>query len=314
MVLWLGACGPSAAINRSSVISEIGDASDAATTGGAGGVAPGSGGTSGSGGAGGTGGTIANEASGGSGGSGGEIGTGGAGGTGGNLGSGGNLGTGGMPAAGGTGGGGDAAVDTIPSPPDANIDTIKNAAPLLMVSYAPAGATSNLTNTGKLDWVHWGYTTATSVNRKKNAPILITMKKIGSSDPGHYDSRPATLSWLDGSPKTSVSEISDGIAMGDKAGVGFELRVTGNKNKARTLLVYLGGWQAKAKFTAQVGSSTETAYSNDRFSATDPGVDLIYTLTFQPTTDTDVLVVRWTVDEVLDTYGNVTVQAAALSE
>jgi hypothetical protein len=307
MLLWLGACGPSATINRSSVVSGIGDLSDAGATGGAGGA--GSGGSGGTTTSGGTGGTIANEGSGGSG-TGGDLGTGGGGGTRG------DLGTGGTPATGGSSGV-DAGTDTTSTTPDATIDATADATkttPTLMVSYAPAGATSNLTNTGKLDWVHWGYTTATSVNKKKNSPNLIAMKKLGSSDFGHYDSRPATLSWSDGSPKASVSEISDGIAMGDKTGVGFELRVTGSKNRPRTLLIYLGGWQAKAKFTAQVGSSTETAYSNDRFSAKDPGVDLIYTLTFQPTADADVLVVRWTTEEILDTFGNVTLQAAALSE
>jgi hypothetical protein len=308
LVLGWAACGPTTTVNRSSVVSEIG-VTDAGNSGGAGG-SPQSGGSGGagsggmaSGGAGGAGGTGGAD-SGGSGGGGGM--TGGTGGTAGTGGAGGNPNTGGTTM--------DATVDTTVPTPDAAPDTIQNADPVLMVTHALAGATANLTTVGKLDWVHWGYTNASSVNRKKNSPNLITMKKIGSQSQGHYDGRPATLTWTDGTPTTRGTDVTDGISTGDVDGVGFELRATGVSGRPRTLTIYLGGWQAAAKFTAQLGSGPGLSYSNSSFRATDPGVDRVYTVTFAPKDSSDVLVVRWALEDVLDTYGNLTLQAAALSE
>jgi hypothetical protein len=305
VLLWLGACGPSATINRSATVSEIGDASDGGGTGGTS-EAGGSGGSS-------TGGSAGNGSGGtGSGGTGyGGTGTGGAGGGTGYGGSGGTLATGG---AGGASGAGGAVTDTAGPAPDAALDTIANQAPVLMVSSTLAGATANLTTVGKLDWTHWGYVSTGTVTRKKVSPGLITMKKVGAGSFGHYDSRPATLSWTDGSPTLKATDISDGIVAGDVTGAGFEIQVKGTSSRPRTLTIYLGGWQAAAKFTAQLGSSPATSYSNEMFRATDPGADRVYTIVFQPSTDTDVLVVRWTATEILQTYGNVTLQAAALSE
>jgi hypothetical protein len=304
----LASCGPATSVNRSSSASEIG-VSDGGDAGGDGGVASGgAGGTvSGSGGAsgGGTG-----DGSGGAG-VGGTIGTGGVGGTAGS-GTGGSGGAGGVNSSGGArGDGSDAAIDQAP-PADATVDTVRNTTPILNVSFALAGATTNLTNVGRLDWNHFGYLTATAVNKKKTSPGLITLKKIGSAEFGHYDDRPATLSWIDGTPKASATDVPDGIELEAVKGVGFEIRATGSTSKPRTLTVYVGGWQASAKFTAQLGT-TATMYSNENFKAGDPGADRVYTIVFQPVSDSDTLIVRWTLTDT-SLGGNVTLQAAALSE
>ena len=299
--LWLTACGPTATLDRSS--SSVSTVDALGGTGGAGGAG-------GAGGSAGTGGTVA-------GGTGGQSapGGGGAGGAG-TGGAGGGPGTGG---AGGTSPAVDAGVDHMTSSPDAELDTggpIKGPEPVLTVKFTGAGWTTDLTAAGKLDWYHWGYKGATGVNRKKNGPGLISLKKVGDGDATHYDNRPVTFKWTDGMPNTSSGNdpLADGIAMGRKDG-GFEIRVPGSSARPRTLMVHVGGWQVVGRFTAQFGSSSSPTYSNDSFRSTDnPGADRIYTIVFQPTTDGDPVVVKWTIVDVLEMYGNVTLQAATLKE
>jgi hypothetical protein len=289
-------CGPTATVDRllASSIDAGETPPDADATGGAtgqggatgtGGSAPGTGGNSGSGGS--------------------DPGTGGsAPGTGGDSGTGGSTpGTGGS--APGTGG-------STPAP-DAGPDTIERLEPVLEVSHAPAPATSNLTTEGKLDWLHWGLgADADAVNRKRSVAPLITTRKLGSSSVGTYKNRPVAVSWTDGTPTSRATDSTDGLVVADEVNAGFEFKAVGINARPRTLKLHLGGWQVAGKLVASLGGRTitETTFRN----SADPGNDRVYTIVFQPISDGETLSVKWTVTEVLAMYGNITAQAATLSE
>jgi hypothetical protein len=298
----LVACGPSSGVSRVGLAAIEADAdptdSEASGTGGATatGGAPGTGGSddptpSGTGGSGpsGTGGSED------------PSGTGGAGpsGTGGSD----PSGTGGSAPA-GTGGS---------SPVDAGEDVINRLEPVLMVSYAAASASNNLTNEGKIDWMHWGLgADASAVNRKRNVTAILSGKKFGGTPLGHYMNRPVAVTWSDGMPSLRATDATDGIVVADVTNAGFEWKALGNAARPRTMKIRVGGWQATAKLTATVGSRT---YTDSSFRNTaNPGDDRVYTIVFQPISDGESITVRWQLVESLAMYGNITVQAATLAE
>ena len=102
--------------------------------------------------------------------------------------------------------------------------------------------------------------------------------------------------------------------MGDQAGRGFEIRVTGNPARARTVKAHLGVWGARARLTVSLSGQGGTLYTRHTLTADEPGADRIYTIVFQPAVQTQTLVLRWTVDAINLTYGNVTLQAVSVAE
>ena len=237
-------------------------------------------------------------------------------------------GSGAMGGTSGTAGAADAGLPDAGSPPDQGPDA--SDAPddtgqdpdlaeepldesLLMVAHQPGVPSTNLTSAGTLDWHHFGLGGGSGLNRKGNGQGIIGFSGINITSFGHYADRPVTFSWSDGQTVASASNVPDGIVAGDTIGRGFELRVAGDPNRARTLRVFVGVWRGGGRFTAQLDGAA-TTFSDNTLTATAPGADRIYTVTFQPTTETGVLTVRWTLDSMSHMYGNVTLQAATLSD
>jgi hypothetical protein len=261
-------------------------------------------------------------------------GTGGAGGVGGGGGMGGGGGSGGTGGLGGGGGSGgsdgspdpDAPVpdasDSAPDPDGASpdgpppADTAPDAPiqPLVSVSHAPAVASTDLTEQGNYDWRHWGYNSASASNRRRFGPAVIGMSAIGATSFGRYNDRPVRFSWSNGTPTTSVASTADGIVVGDEAGRGYEIRVAGSPTRTRMVRVYLGVWGARARLTASLSDESGARYTDTTLTAQNPGADRIYTIVFQPETESQTLVLRWTVDQINQRYGNVTLQAVTVSE
>jgi hypothetical protein len=129
-----------------------------------------------------------------------------------------------------------------------------------------------------------------------------------------YDDRPVRFSWSDGTPTAQVASTPDGISNGDEVGRGFELRVQGDVARRRQLKVYWGcgaagrGWWSASVTTACALHRTLTLVGGD------PGADRVTTIDFRPSQASQTLIVRWTIETISLMYGNVTLQAAALSE
>ncbi len=255
---------------------------------------------------------------------GGNAGTGGAGGepaTGGAGGTHSTGGTGGTPSTGGAGGNEPIDVGVIDqAPPPVDLGAIDVGAPnadpeaMLYGSVMPAPANTNLTSVGRLDWIHFGFDGEPgSVNRKSQGTPLVTMKKIGARTLAHYANRPVTHSWNNGTPTSSGSNVADGVVMGDQEDVGFEIQAVGSSARPRTLTVHVGGWQARGRLTATL-AGVSMSYTHEYYEPTTPGYDRVYRITFQPANNGDKVVVKWIAVDLTHMYGNVTLQAATLTE
>jgi hypothetical protein len=199
-------------------------------------------------------------------------------------------------------------------PPDLPVEAPEPAGPWLMVTSEPAQPLTNLTMAGAIDWVHFGQGGATRVNRKAGAPVRITMTAVGGNELFGYDDRPVRFSWTDGSPTPQINATPEGISNGENTGRGFELRVEGNVARARVLRAYLGVWGARALLSARFSDGSVPAMTDSTLTAEEPGRDRIYTIRFRPGQAGQALLVRWTVQAINLEFGNVTLQAATLSE
>lgn len=290
-------CGPLTSIDRAESVD---------------GAAEEAGGQSGAGGGGGSGGEMEGQ--------GGQGGQGGAGGTGNGAGGSGN-GAGGGGGTNGEGQGGSSPSDDAGLPVDsAPIDLAAAEVPVtpaqsvLEVSHNGGAFGANLTALGTLDWMHFGLGGNGNVNRKRNVAALISMKLLGASNVGHYDDRPIVHTWSDGTPIRSATDVPDGIVVGDVVGRGFEIRVPGAPDQRRTVKVYVGAWGARARLTAELSDDSAPAYSDRSLSVQNPGGDLVYSISFQPSSADQALVVRWTLDTINREFGNVTLQAVTVSQ
>ncbi|HEY0708386.1 MAG TPA: hypothetical protein VGG33_16385 [Polyangia bacterium] len=189
--------------------------------------------------------------------------------------------------------------------------------PIIMIMPEAPPAVTNLTNAGTLDWVHTGLGSGPTVNRKRGvSPALIAVTFLTSEFHSRYNDRPVAFTWSDGMPTMSQNETRDGSNIGPGAQSGFELNVTGNVNKLRTLTLYVGAWNATAQLrVAWTGPSAPAEVMTDAaFTAGAPGRDRMYRIRFQPTRADHKLRVQWRLQSVSDTYGNVTMQGATLTE
>ena len=88
-------------------------------------------------------------------------------------------------------------------------------------SFSPIAAGSNvdLTIAGKLDWVHWGLYTDTSLDRKAGVtPQISNFNAIYNTADSNayvfvyqYSDNPNGYSWSDGNPTASVTNTTTGV-------------------------------------------------------------------------------------------------------
>jgi hypothetical protein len=189
-----------------------------------------------------------------------------------------------------------------------------------------AGSNVNLTVGGKLDWVHWGLYTDTSVNRKScaNSQIGNFTTILDTNDPNGFvlaypfADNANGYSWQDGSPVISVTNTTTGVwAYGiPNLGTGFEFSVPADTTQ-RTLQVFVGVFSGKGTLQASLSDSSAPGYTNSSLSnlfGNGPGG--VYTLTYAAATAGQSLKVRWTLSQAAGANAasaNVTLQAATLT-
>ncbi len=124
------------------------------------------------------------------------------------------------------------------------------------------GSTVNLTDEGVTDWVHWGLTGATSVNRKGGVAAQIgalTAVNGGVFAQGTgFSAVRYTYAWSDGSPSSSASTKNFVKVSG--VGKGFEVTAPADGND-RTLVVYLNGWSSQGRVEVSLSDGSAPAFS-----------------------------------------------------
>ena len=221
----------------------------------------------------------------------------------------------------------DAAVPDATSPPEAAAPNLGSGASDGTATLAPAtlapaalavtqdvpSPAIDLTSIGALDWAHFGLVEAGAINRKRAVPALISMTTTTGAVLGRYSNRPVEVSWSDGVPTERVTGTRSGAEVSSTLASGFELRAAGDPARARRLEVFLGGWAARGRLTVRYGAAAPV-YTDVTFQAQDRAQDRVYRIWFRPTTVDIPLVVQWSIDQLYDEHGNVTLQAAALAE
>lgn len=173
----------------------------------------------------------------------------------------------------------------------------------------PQGAVVDLTTEGPLDWIHWGRFTASSVDRKAGVtPWIPGFTPIGRNGPFQYADNFNGYSWSDGVPAPAATNTPTGVWMWGKSN-GFQLSVPA-ATATRTLKVYVGTFGAVGRFTARLGT---LIYTDASISNPGNGPGGVYTLTYAADSDDLTLSIQYVVDRTMDSAGNVTLQAAALT-
>lgn len=181
----------------------------------------------------------------------------------------------------------------------------KPVTPTVSVTAAPVPAVVDLSSEGGQDWMHWGLTDATSVNRRRGASAI---KDLGGTPRGRYDNNPQLYTWTGGSPANTATRTPTGVYTCGQ-GATFTLRVPASPT-TRTLRVYAGLWMAAGRLTVTVpGAATATQTLENRNAISTARFDIRY----KAAAGTE-LTVTWTATAVYHpTCGNIDLQAATLS-
>jgi hypothetical protein len=192
-------------------------------------------------------------------------------------------------------------------------------------SFSPIATGSNvdLTMTGKLDWVHWGLYTDSSITRKSGvSPAISDFSLLGTGviNVYQYSDNYNGYTWFDGSPTVEATNTTTGVWAYQAypptiLGSGFQFTVPADTNWNQ-LQVFVGTFAARGLFKATLSDGTLAYSDNSLFnSANGPGG--VYTLNYKASIPNQTLTVQWTLSQraagTNSVSGNVTLQAAALT-
>ncbi|MEP6662768.1 MAG: Ig-like domain-containing protein [Verrucomicrobiota bacterium] len=184
-----------------------------------------------------------------------------------------------------------------------------------------AGSNVNLTAEGKLDWVHWGLFSDSSLNRKATVASQIRDFTISYNTnlffgaAYRYNDNYNGYTWLDGTQESSVTNTTTGVyavgGFGPPDTDGFQIIVPADTT-LKTLKVYVGTYAARGHFQATL-SDRPTSYSDTTLSNFSNGPGGVYIIDFAANSAGQTLTIRWTISSKTQVDGNVTLQAATLS-
>jgi len=172
--------------------------------------------------------------------------------------------------------------------------------PTLAGSMYFSSAPVNLSATGTRDWAKWP-----NYIRKANVtPQISNFAVVGTGAAAIYNSDARVLSWSDGTPTAAASDRS-GVKIGP--GKGYQITAPAGIG-VRTLKIYVGGWLAVGKLTAQLSDNSVPVYVSVQGNAAG-SYDAVYTLTYRAKSDGQRIVVNWVHSSGT---GTVNLQAATL--
>lgn len=177
----------------------------------------------------------------------------------------------------------------------------------------PAGTTSDLSAEGNVDWVHWGLTAATDVNRRAGGAAPIgSLALLGSQPPEQWATNLHGCTWTNGTPVLAVSNTTSALFARGLSN-GFELTVPVTAHRQR--LKIFAGVQAAAGLLEAVSSEPGAPdYLDASLSSADGPTNGVYSLDFSSAEVGQTLRVRFTATSLFDPEGGgVTWQAATLA-
>jgi hypothetical protein len=183
----------------------------------------------------------------------------------------------------------------------------------------PEGSVVDLTSEGKIDWVHWGLHTDSTLNRKAGvAPLIDDFVRQDASNGFSYIYQYADnyngYSWSDGVPETAVTNTPTGVwAYGTPTiGSGFLFTVPADTTP-RTLKAYVGVYAGVGRIEVSLSDTSAPTYVNATLTNIRNGPGRVYTIDYAADSPGQSLIVRWILSSPREAAANVTLQAAALS-
>lgn len=181
----------------------------------------------------------------------------------------------------------------------------------LSVAGTPPPGAINLTAEGLTDWAHWGLESEFSFNHKAGVASQIRNYTYAGVGPAYaYFDNVETYTWTDGTPTPSIFNYPAGVYCAG-LGEGFEVRVAADTT-VKTLRVYVGAYGARGRLQAWLDDYSAPVLFDQSLINPGNGPGLAYTVQFRAAAPGRSLVLRYTVAEMLDPFGNVTLQAATL--
>jgi hypothetical protein len=169
----------------------------------------------------------------------------------------------------------------------------------------------NLTESGKVDWVHWAGNSVKTVARKKNGKAISDLALIapqaGTVKEGERGPSRGIF-WADGAGKNESTKVTyDAVHAGVQNG--FRFAVSPKDNNLHHLRVYVGGWKTGGAFDARMSDGSPVKIEKEDAALSNGYYSRIYTVEFQPTAADRSLNIEW---KATGSTGNISLQAAAL--
>ena len=181
---------------------------------------------------------------------------------------------------------------------------------LLSGQPSSSPAMVNLSTEGTTDWVHWGLTSKTDVDRKAGVSAKISnYKSIGNATAPQTNKTKTAYSWTKGTPTAKVSNTTTGLRIYN-TGKGFELTAAAGTAK-RTLKVYVAASAARGRFVASLsdGSAPDFVTFIDASSV----LNKVISLTYRAASAGQKLTIRYVVEsKPISTKGWIGLQSATL--
>jgi hypothetical protein len=176
---------------------------------------------------------------------------------------------------------------------------------------APTNAI-DLAAEGIVDWAHWGLFTEISFDHKAGVAQQISdYSQIGGRQTYNFSDNFEGYFWTGGTPTASATNSHTGIY---SVGLDTGFQITAPADTAvRTLRFYVGTFAARGHLQAYLNDFSAAAYVDSTLENLGNGPSAVYTINYRAASPGSKLVLRYTVAESFDHFGNVTLQAATLS-
>ena len=179
---------------------------------------------------------------------------------------------------------------------------------VLSGSVGMPATTEDLTAEGTSDWAHWGLTVAASFDHKAGVTSQISnYTVVGSATASRFGANQPRFSWTDGTPTRSATNTDTGVYVSG-LNRGFQIETPADTT-SRTLRVYVGLWQSKAKMVVHLSDGSAPDYVDTALADADGSSTVVYTFTYRAGSSGQKLTVTYTQNA---SGGNVTLLAATM--
>lgn len=184
----------------------------------------------------------------------------------------------------------------------------------------------DLTTLGVTDWAIWDHPNVSDdpvpafpSNRKLGGSGISDLSPVGGGNLRGLNAvtSPATFdfSYTDGTAPVSQSNFVPrgiGNTQLDNVGSGFSLTVEGTTFGTNTVQLYVSGFNGTGSLTASLNGATSYLNSSGVYGGSKSAV--LYTIEFQPDSDTDLLTLQYVLGSDTGTSAHVLLEAVALTQ